>query len=332
VQKCTAYRIFQDGQGRSSGQLTEVAVDELGSGELLICATYSSVNYKDASAATGAGKVVRRFPLVGGIDVAGVVTQMSDERFAEGDRVLITGYGLSEDHDSGYSEWVRVPADWAVPIPPELTDWEAMALGTAGLTAALAIHKLELNGLHPNGGPVAVTGATGGVRSLAVDMLSALGYSVTAITRQMDAHDYLKLLGAAAVMPRESLAAAGRPLEKARWAAAVDSVGGETLSWLIRTTMRHGSIATCGNAGGAELNTTVMPFILRGINLLGINSGFFVGDLRRQLWQRVTRDLRPRHLPDIAQTIPFHALPRAFDQFLSGSVRGRIVVRITTTS
>jgi putative YhdH/YhfP family quinone oxidoreductase len=304
----------------------------LGSGELLIRATYLSVNYKDALAATGAGKVVRRFPLVGGIDVAGVVSQTSDERFAEGDRVLVTGFGLSEDHDGGYAEWVRVPADWAVPIPPDLTDWEAMALGTAGLTAALAIHKLELNGLHPDGGPVAVTGATGGVGSLAVDMLSGLGYSVTAITGKEDAHGYLELLGAASVMPRGSLESTGRPLEKARWAAAVDSVGGETLSWLTRTIMRHGSIATYGNAGGAELHTTVMPFILRGINLLGINSGFFVGDLRRQLWQRMTRDLRPRHLPTIAQTIPFDDLPRAFDQFLSGSARGRIVVRIATPS
>jgi acrylyl-CoA reductase (NADPH) len=274
--------------------------------------------------------VVRRFPLVGGIDVAGVVTQSSDERFAEGDKVLVTGYGMSEDHDGGYAEWVRVPADWAVPIPQGLNDWEAMAIGTAGLTAALAIHKLELNGLHPDGGPVAVTGASGGVGSLAVDMLSGLGCQVTAITGKTDAHDYLERLGAADVRSRDSLESTGRPLEKALWAAAVDSVGGEILSWLTRTTMRHGSIAAYGNAGGAELHTTVMPFILRGVNLLGVNSGFFVGNLRRELWERIARDVRPRHLTDIAQTIPFDDLPDAFDQFLAGTVKGRVVVRITS--
>jgi len=272
--------------------------------------------------------VVRRFPIVGGIDVAGFVAESSDDRFADGDRVLVTGYGLSEDHDGGYAEWVRVPADWAVTIPRALDDWEAMALGTAGLTAALAIHKLELNGLQPDNGPVAVTGATGGVGSLAVDMLSGLGYRVTAVTGKKDAHDYLERLGAAAVLSRDSLQATRRPLEKAMWAAAVDSVGGDMLSWLTRTVMRHGSIAAYGNAGGAELHTTVMPFILRGINLLGVNSGFFRGDLRRQLWERMARDLRPGHLTDIAQSISFDDLPHAFDQFLEGRVRGRIVVEI----
>ncbi|MEW6638018.1 MAG: oxidoreductase [Actinomycetota bacterium] len=325
--KCRAYRIFEE-DGRSAGRLTEVAADELGSGGLLIRAAYSSVNYKDALAATGAGKVVRRFPLVGGIDVAGVVDESSDGRFREGDRVLVTGYGMSEDHDGGYSEWVRVPADWAVQIPPGLDEWEAMALGTAGLTAALAIHKLELNGLRPENGPVAVTGATGGVGSLATDMLAGLGYEVTAITGKRQEHGYLRRLGAASVLSRDSIRSEGRPLEKALWAGAVDSVGGEMLSWLTRTTMRHGSIAAFGNAGGAELHTTVMPFILRGVNLLGVNSGYFPTDLRRRLWERLAGDLRPRHLREITRTIDLDDLPDAFDRLLAGAVRGRIVVRI----
>jgi acrylyl-CoA reductase (NADPH) len=329
VKTCRAYRIFEEG-GRSSGRLTEVTPDELGGGGLLIRASYSSVNYKDALAATGTGKVVRRFPLVGGIDVAGVVDASADERFAEGDKVLVTGYGLSEDHDGGYAECVRVPGDWAVPIPEGMDEWEAMALGTAGLTAALAIHKLELNGLHPEGGPVAVTGATGGVGSLAVDMLSGRGYRVTAITGKTEAHSYLERLGVASVLPRDTIRSQKRPLEKALWAGAVDSVGGETLAWLTRTTMRHGSIAAYGNAGGAELHTTVMPFILRGVSLLGINSGYFLGDLRHRLWERMAGDLRPLHLQDIAHTIDFDELPGAFDQLLAGGVRGRLVVRITS--
>lgn len=327
--KCKAYRIFEEG-GRSAGRLTEVAADELGSGDLLIRTAYSSVNYKDALAATGTGKVVRRFPLVGGIDVAGVVDESSDGRFRKGDRVLVTGYGMSEDHDGGYSEWVRVPADWAVPIPPGLDEWEAMALGTAGLTAALAIHKLELNGLCSENGPVAVTGATGGVGSLATDMLAGLGYEVTTVTGKQEEHGYLKRLGAASVLPRDSIRSEGRPLEKALWAGAVDSVGGETLSWLTRTTMRHGSIAAFGNTGGAELHTTVMPFILRGVNLLGVNSGYFPTDLRRRLWERMAGDLRPRHLREIASTIDLKDLPDAFARLLAGAARGRIVVRISS--
>lgn len=323
-----AYRIFEH-DGKSAGRLTEVAPDELGSGELLIKAAYSSINYKDALAATGAGKVVRRFPLVGGIDVAGVVDESSDGRFREGDRVLVTGFGMSEDHDGGYSEWVRVPADWAVPIPSGLDAWEAMALGTAGLTAALAIHKLELNGLRPENGPVVVTGATGGVGSLATDMLAGLGYEVTAVIGKKEEHGYLRRLGAASVLSRDSIRSEGRPLEKALWAGAVDSVGGETLAWLTRTTMRHGSIAAFGNAGGAELHTTVMPFILRGVNLLGVNSGYFPTDLRRKLWERLAGDLRPRHLREIARTISFDELPDAFYQILAGAVRGRVVVRIS---
>jgi acrylyl-CoA reductase (NADPH) len=327
MKTCKAYRIFEDGR-RSAGRLTEVAPEELDGGELLIRATYSSINYKDALAATGTGKVVRRFPLIGGIDVAGVVDASSDGRFEEGDRVLVTGYGMGEDHDGGYSEWVRVPADWAVPIPDGIDEWEAMALGTAGLTAALAIHKLELNGLRPEGGPVAVTGSTGGVGSLATDMLAGLGYEVTAITGKKGEHGYLERLGAASVLPRASIQSEGRPLEKALWAGAVDSVGGEMLSWLTRTTMRHGSIAAYGNAGGAELHTTVMPFILRGVNLLGVHSGYFPTDLRRRLWARMAADLRPQNLREIAQTIDFDELPDALDHFLAGTVRGRIVIRI----
>ena len=283
MNRCRAFRIFEEGGG-NVGRLVEVLPDELGGGDLLIKAAYSSVNYKDALAATGVGKVVRRFPLVGGVDVAGTVSAPSGGPFKEGERVLVTGHGMSEDHDGGYAEWVRVPSDWAVPIPDGLDEWEAMALGTAGITAALAIHKLELNGLRPENGPVVVTGATGGVGSVAVDMLAGLGYDVTAITGKRAEHDYLARLGAASVLPRDSIRSEGRPLEKATWAGAVDSVGGETLAWLTRTAMRGASIASYGNAGGAELHTTVMPFILRGVNLLGVNTGYFPADLRRRLW------------------------------------------------
>ncbi|GGJ35061.1 acrylyl-CoA reductase family protein [Streptomyces brasiliensis] len=322
-----AYRITSDGH-RVRGDWAHVPIADVGAGELLIRTSYSSVNFKDALAATGAGKVVRTFPLIGGIDVVGVVAKSTDGRFQEGDEVVVTGFALGEEHDGGYSQWVRVPADWAVPLPDGMTAWESMALGTAGITAALAIHRIEHNGLLPDEGPVAVTGASGGTGSLAVSMLAGRGYDVAAVTGKEDAHDYLRRLGAGQIVERPTAPGTGRPLESARWAGAVDAVGGDLLTWLIRTTERHGSIATFGNVGGHELSTSVLPFILRGINLLGVNTGYFSDQLRRQLWQRMNSDLRPRHLNEIARTIDFHELPDAFDEFLTGRMRGRVVVRV----
>lgn len=270
--------------------------------------------------------------MTGGIDVAGEVIDSTDSRFRKGDRVLATGHGLSEDHDGGYSEWMRVPADWLVPLPSGLSIWEAMALGTAGLTAALSVHRMEANGLRPENGPVVVTGATGGVGSIATDILAGMGYEVTAITGKEEEHDYLKRIGATSVLSRRDIKTSERPLEKGLWAGAVDPVGGKMLSWLTRTAMQHGSIASCGLAGGAELNTTVMPFILRSVNLLGINTGYFSMDLRRELWERLAGDMHAhmhaRHLEEIATTINLEQLPGVFRRFLDGKAKGRTVVRI----
>ncbi|WOF22557.1 acryloyl-CoA reductase [Microbacterium betulae] len=322
-----AFRIDSDGS-RVWGAVERIPVAAIGGGELLVRTTYSSVNYKDALAATGAGKVMRRFPLTGGIDAVGVVADSSDARYRPGDRVLVTGEGMNEDHDGGYADWFRIPADWAVPLPAGLTDWESMALGTAGITAALAIHRLEHNGLVPGTGPVAVSGASGGVGAVAVALLAARGYEVTAISGKADAADWLRSLGASDVIARPDTTLHARPLESGRWAGAIDSVGGDILSWLLRTTRRDGSVAAYGNVLGNALQTSVLPFILRGVSLLGINTGRFDHDLRVALWQRLATDLKPARLHEMARTIELDDLPGAFDAFLAGSVQGRIVVRI----
>ncbi|MEQ1916929.1 MAG: YhdH/YhfP family quinone oxidoreductase, partial [Gallionella sp.] len=251
MQTFKAYRIFEEG-GKSAGRFVDLTLDELDQGEVVIDTHYSSVNYKDALAATGAGKVIRRFPCVGGIDVSGVVASSSDARFKAGDEVLVTGYDMGVAHDGGYAEKVRVPADWVVHLPKGMTLFEAMALGTAGYTAGLAIHRMEQNDLRPESGKVIVTGATGGVSSLAIQMLAQLGYKVTALTGKESEHDYLKSLGASEVLSRKDLVMGTRPMEKALWAGAMDSVGGETLAWLTRTMQQDGCIASYGNAGGFE--------------------------------------------------------------------------------
>ena len=325
MQPFRAYRIFEEG-GQSAGRFVELTLDDLDPGEVVIQVHYSSVNYKDALAATGAGKVIRRFPCVGGVDAAGVVASSSDIRFKAGDEGIVTGYGMGVEHDGGYAEYVRVPADWVVPLPQSLTLFEAMALGTAGFTAALSIHRLEQNELHPESGKVVVTGATGGVASLAIQMLAQLGYHVVALTGKDGEHDYLKSLGAAEILPRKELQMGTRPLEKAQWAGALDAVGGETLAWLTRTMQQNGVIASFGNAGGIELHTTVLPFILRGVRLIGIDSAATAILLRRAIWQRLSTDLHPKLLAQVAHTIPFVELPQVFSQLLQGKRRGRTVV------
>jgi len=322
----TAFRIHQAGNGVDA-RLETLSIDDLSAGEVVIAGHYSDINYKDALAATGKGRILRRFPLVGGIDVAGEVVSSSDPRYQPGDSVLVTGCGLSEEHDGGYAEYVRVPGDWVVPIPEGLDARAAMQLGTAGFTAGLAIHRLEHNGLSPEAGPVIVTGATGGVGSLAVDMLARCGYQVTALTGKADAADYLRELGAAEILVRGEFEMGSRPLEKGMWAGAVDNLGGETLAWLTRTMDWWGSIASIGLAQDHALHTTVMPFILRGANLLGINSVATPRPLRLAVWDRLATGLKPAHLDQIAhRVVTLSELPGVFGEYIDGQVRGRTLV------
>jgi NADPH2:quinone reductase len=322
-----AFRIVNE-DGRIHGSIVNTTVAELSAGDVLIKASYSSVNYKDALAATGTGKILRRFPLIGGIDVAGVVASSADSRFRAGDEVLVTGYDLGVASDGGYAGYVQVPAGWVVPMPHDLTAFEAMALGTAGFTAGLAIVRLEQNGLRPQNGTVVVTGSTGGVGSIAVAALARLGYDVAAITGKEEAHEYLRELGAREVLSRGTLEMGTRPLEKARWAGAVDAVGGDMLAWLTRTTDAWGCIASTGLTGGVELHTTVMPFILRGVSLIGIDSGSCPMEIRTEVWRRLATDMKPNNLAAIAKETSLDGLPDAFATLLAGKARGRFVVNV----
>jgi acrylyl-CoA reductase (NADPH) len=325
-----AFRIHESA-GTISARFEDLTLDALTAGDVVIGVAYSGINYKDALAATGAGKILRRYPLVGGIDLAGVVESSSDARYQPGESVLVTGSGLSEHLDGGYSEIARVPGEAVIPMPPGLDAFRAMAIGTAGFTAALAIHRMERNGQSPARGPVAVTGATGGVGSLAIDMLAGRGYEVIAISGKPESFDYLESLGASKIIPRGEFQPGSRALEAARFGGAIDSVGGETLAGLTRQVDFWGNIASVGLAGGAELKTTVMPFILRGVNLLGINSAATPRAERLDVWRRIATDLAPRHLARIAgRTIPFDLLPGAFQQYLDGKVTGRTVVKIAS--
>ncbi|MGO8753633.1 MAG: YhdH/YhfP family quinone oxidoreductase [Gallionellaceae bacterium] len=324
-----AYRIFAE-NGKSAGRFVELTLDDLDSGGVVIRNVYSSVNYKDALAATGSGKVVRRFPCVGGVDAAGVVESSLDERFKPGDAVIVTGYGMGVDHDGGFAERVRVPADWVVPLPQGLSLFEAMSLGTAGFTAALALRRLEQNELSSDKGKVIVTGATGGVGSLAVRMLAQLGYHVVAMTGKDSEHEYLKALGASEILPRSAVDFNSKhSLESAQWAGALDAVGGSTLAWLTRSMRQDGVIASFGNAGGgAELHTTVYPFILRGVRLIGIDSAATAMPLREQIWHDLASRLRLRNPGLVTRSIAFLQIPTAFEQLISGRSRGRIVVEL----
>jgi acrylyl-CoA reductase (NADPH) len=328
MQRFRAFRIHQDG-GKIAARMEMIGLDDLAPGEVVIKVSYSTINYKDALAATGAGKILRRYPLVGGIDLAGEVVVSSDPAVAPGQKVLVTGCGLSETHDGGYAEYARVKRDWIVPIPPELDEMQVMAIGTAGFTAALAIHRMEQNGQRPEDGEIVVTGASGGVGSLAIDMLAGRGYRAVAVTRKKSSQEYLLALGAARVLLREEINFGARPLEEAQWAGAIDNVGGEMLTWLTRTTNFWGNIASIGMAASAELKTTVFPLILRGVSLLGVNSVFTPRALRLEVWRRLATDLKPRRLDRIVtRTIDFEQLPTAFDEYLQAGVTGRTVVKI----
>jgi putative YhdH/YhfP family quinone oxidoreductase len=326
VDKFKVYRLREQDR-KVVAAFEQVSLDELDAGEVVIRVAYSCVNYKDALAATGAGRIVRRFPCVGGIDLAGTVTQSSDPRFKKGDAVLATSYDIGVSHDGGYAEYARLKADWVVPIPKGMTLFEAMALGTAGYTAGLAVLRMEHEGLKPGAGPVIVTGATGGVGSIAIDILAGLGHHVVALTGKEHESAYLRDLGAKEIMLRSSLDLAKiKPLDKATWAGAVDNLGGDVLAWLASTMQIGAPLAAVGLVASMELKTTVAPFILRGVSLLGVDSANTPMPQRRRVWERLASDLKPKHLAGITRTIPFDDLPTVFDDFLKARIRGRIVV------
>ncbi|MCB1931020.1 MAG: oxidoreductase [Candidatus Accumulibacter sp.] len=321
--------LIDEKQNVTRGDFVNMDESQLDAGEVTIRVAYSSVNFKDALAATGAGRIIRRHPCVGGIDLSGTVTASSDPRFIIGDAVIATSFDIGVAHHGGYAEFARVPAQWVVPLPAGLSLYEAMALGTAGFTAALGIVRMEENGLEPGKGPLIVTGASGGVGSLAVDMLARRGYQVTALTGKESEVDYLQGLGATRVMLRSTLDLSRiRPLDKPLWAGAVDNLGGEVLAWIASTMKQGGTIASIGLAASPSLQTTVMPFILRGACLLGIDSGYIGEPYRSGVWQRLASDLRPQHLQAMTRSIAFDELPNVFDDFIKGRAHGRVVVEL----
>ncbi|MCD9028679.1 acryloyl-CoA reductase [Luteimonas sp. BDR2-5] len=322
-----AFRIHNDDAGYHSG-IEQVSLDDLSPGELVIRVAHSSVNYKDALAGTGAGKILRRFPLVGGIDVAGHVVASRDPGFREGDAVLITGCGQSETRDGGYADYARLEAKSAVHLPVGLDLRESMILGTAGFTAALALLRLQENRQTPDLGPLVVTGATGGVGSLAIDIFSRAGYEVHAVSGKAAQAPYLHAIGAREVLGRDALATT-RPLESARFGGGLDTVGGPMLVSLLAQTAPYGSVASAGLAASAELDATVMPFILRGVSLLGIAASGTPRVLRDEVWRRLSSDWKPAHLATICtQDVALDALPAVFDAMLAGGAQGRTLVTL----
>ncbi len=327
MEKFKAYRLTEADK-KMRAEFVECTLDELDPGEVVVRVAYSDVNYKDALAATGKGKILMRPSCIGGIDLSGTVVSSSDGRFAKGDAVLAVGHQLGVKHHGGYAEYARIPADWAVKLPKGMTLWEAMAFGTAGYTAGLAVVRMEHNGLRPANGPVLVDGATGGVGSIAVAALAKLGYAVTALTGKDSESAWLKQLGAKEILLRQSLDLAKiRPLDKATWAGAVDNLGGEVLAWMASTMKFNGVIASIGLAASPSLTTTVLPFILRGVSLLGINSTDCpTPELEREVWQRLATDMRPPMLKEMARTVAFAELPKVFEDFINAKVARRVVI------
>lgn len=323
-----AFRIRNDDSGYRAG-IEKMHIGDLSPGEVVIKVSWSSVNYKDSLAGTGKGKILRTFPLNGGIDVAGKVVASTDKAFKEGDEVLCTGCGLSETRDGGYAQFARLESKWAIPLPKGLSLREAMILGTAGFTAALSLYRMIQNGQTPEMGPIVVTGASGGVGSLAIDILTRAGFEAHAITGKIDQFDFLIGLGAKQCIARKELYWGQRPLETAHWAGAIDNVGGDMLSGLTRVIHPYGSIASCGMAGGSELATTVMPFIIRGVSVLGIASAGTARKIRDEIWQHLGSDWKPAHLQEIAtDEVALDDLAPTFDKMLGGNSLGRTVVRI----
>ena len=324
-----AYRIDQSEDKKITASYQDLSLDDLTDGEVVIKVAWSDINFKDVLAATGRGKILRKYPLNGGIDLSGHVVSSSDDRFKEGDQVLVCGCGLSETADGGYAEMARVCADCVVPLPEGMDLKDAMALGTAGFTAAMAVMRMEQNGQTPELGKIVVTGATGGVGSIAIDILASKGFEVVAFTGKTAQHDYLRELGASEFIDRNNIEMGNRPLETATWGGAVDNAGGETLAWLTRTVKPWGNIASIGLVDDFKLNTTVMPFILRGVSLLGINSIEMPNKVRNEIWRRLGSDLKPRHLDKVVtREVEFSQLPETFDSYLDGSNYGRTLVKI----
>jgi putative YhdH/YhfP family quinone oxidoreductase len=332
VQKFKAYRTFQENNAVVS-RFVEMAADDLDAGDVVVRTKYSTINYKDALSYNGAGKIMRKYPTNAGIDMAGTVESSADSRWKRGDKVIVHAYDMGVAHDGGYAEFVRVPGDWIVRRPESMTAFDAMTLGTAGFTAAQAIMLMEHNGLKPENGPVAVTGATGGVGSVAVEILAKSGYEVVAITGKKEETRYLKGLGAKDVVQRQSIDLSKlRPLDKSTWAGAVDNLGGDLLAWLLSTMKVGGTVGAVGLAADMKLHTTVAPFILRGVSLLGADSANCPMATRQKIWNKLAVEWRPDQVHDQVRTIDFEDLPTHFDPYLKGMVRGRTVVRIAPDS
>jgi acrylyl-CoA reductase (NADPH) len=319
-----AYRVFESGRF-GKGRFAEMRSEDLDEGNVVVRSLYASVNYKDALTALGKAKIATRFPVTAGIDVCGRVEQSGDARFRPGDHVIAHGFEIGAARDGGYQDTNRFPGDWLVRLPVGLSPFEAMAIGVAGYTSALAVELMELNGLEPKSGKVLVNGATGGAASIAIDLLAARGYQVTALTGKKESGDYLRGIGAAEVVDRNSVEFGKKPLEKPLWAGAVDSLGGEPLAWLARTMQRDGVIASFGNAAGNTFEGSVLPFILRGVRLIGVNANSPIA-LRERVWKRLASDLKPRHLERISRRIPFETLPAAFEDLIAARATGRMVV------
>jgi acrylyl-CoA reductase (NADPH) len=327
VEKFKAYRLTEVDR-KIRAEFVECTLDDLDPGDVTVRVAYSSVNYKDALAATGKGRILRRPSCIGGIDFSGTVVTSTDPRFKKGDAVATTsGEYVGVSNDGGYSAYARVKGDWIVKLPQGVSLWEAMAYGTAGYTAAIAVARMEHNGLKPASGPVIVNGATGGVGSIAIAMFAKLGYHVVALTGKESESDWLKKLGAKEILLRSSLNLDKiKPLDKATWAGAIDNLGGRTLAWMASQMKDNGVIGSIGLAESAELHTWVMPFILRGASLLGINSGDSSNAIREQVWARMGADLKPPLLKEMARTIPFAELPGVFDDFINARISRRVVV------
>jgi len=330
VEKFRAYRLTEQDK-RMRAEFVDCTLDDLDAGDVTVRVAYSSVNYKDALAATGKGRILRRPSCIGGIDFAGTVVASTDPRFKKGDAVLTaSGEHVGVSNDGGYAAYARVKGDWIAKVPPGLSLWEAMAYGTAGYTAGIAVVRMEHNGLKPANGPVIVNGATGGVGSIAIAMLAKLGYHVVALTGKESESDWLKRLGAKEIKLRSELDLSKiKPLDRGTWAGAVDNLGGPTLAWMASTMKDNGVIGAVGLAQSAELHTWVLPFILRGASLLGINSGDSSNHIRDAVWARLATDLKPPLLKEMARTIPFDQLPGVFDDFINAKISRRIVVDLS---
>ena len=327
MERFKAYKLTETPEKKIRAEFVDMALDDLDPGDVVVRVAYSDVNFKDALAATGKGRILRRQSCVGGIDLSGTVVSSTNPKFAKGDAVMGIGFDLGVSHHGGYAQYARMPASWLMKLPQGMSLWDAMAFGTAGYTAGIAIVRMEHEGLKPANGPVIVNGATGGVGSIALAALSKLGYHTVALTGKANEADWLKKLGAREIKLRSELDLSKiKPLDKSTWAGAVDNLGGDVLAWICSTMKDNGVIASIGLAASANLNTTVMPFILRGARLLGINSGESSNDVREVVWRRLATDLKPPLLKEMARTVPFSKLPPVFNDFIEGRVSRRVVV------